>query len=298
MTNATGTTPFDEDLDYYPYGGIVATSTDAVPQHFKFTGKERDSESGLDNFGFRHNASSLGRFMMADPSRLSVFFNNPQSWNRYSYVYNSPLRLTDNNGKWPTNIHNQIIDKSFPNLTDAQRQILKDVSAQQDSILGGGQANSLSFEHAMRGPGQTVEQAQGQFNDFVASSETSAQTAEWTFWLKDIDNAGSMSDEALARFGEALHAVVDSTSPAHVGFQEWNVWNFWGDWKHHNAESKITPQQMNNAINAARNAFNSTFRMFDFFIAPPEAKPNPEPDVQRHTEVHCLKNREDGDCVP
>ena len=31
----------------------------------KFTGKERDSESGLDNFGARYDASSLGRYMTA-----------------------------------------------------------------------------------------------------------------------------------------------------------------------------------------------------------------------------------------
>ncbi len=34
---------------------------------YKFTGKERDTESGLDNFGKRYNASSLGRFMTPDP---------------------------------------------------------------------------------------------------------------------------------------------------------------------------------------------------------------------------------------
>lgn len=32
-----------------------------------FTGKERDSESGLDNFGKRYNASTMGRFMTPDP---------------------------------------------------------------------------------------------------------------------------------------------------------------------------------------------------------------------------------------
>jgi RHS repeat-associated protein len=29
---------------------------------YKFTGKERDTESGLDNFGARYNASTMGRF--------------------------------------------------------------------------------------------------------------------------------------------------------------------------------------------------------------------------------------------
>jgi RHS repeat-associated protein len=34
--------------------------------HYKFTGKERDAESGLDYFGARYYASSMGRFMSPD----------------------------------------------------------------------------------------------------------------------------------------------------------------------------------------------------------------------------------------
>ena len=50
---------------YYPYGGIVA-ATGSDPNHYKFTGKERDTESGLDEFGARYYSSSLGRFMIPD----------------------------------------------------------------------------------------------------------------------------------------------------------------------------------------------------------------------------------------
>jgi RHS repeat-associated protein len=38
----------------------------ASGNHYKFTGKERDSESGLDMFGARYYGSSLGRFMTPD----------------------------------------------------------------------------------------------------------------------------------------------------------------------------------------------------------------------------------------
>src|ERR1051326_4454664 len=61
-----------------------------------FTGKERDSESGLDNFGARYNASSMGRFMSADP--MGGHLEDPQTLNRYSYVRNNPLNLTDPTG--------------------------------------------------------------------------------------------------------------------------------------------------------------------------------------------------------
>jgi RHS repeat-associated protein len=65
VVNATGTT-LEQDIDYYPYGGEEHDYSPNVAQNYKFTGKERDAESGLDNFGARYDASSLGRFMTPD----------------------------------------------------------------------------------------------------------------------------------------------------------------------------------------------------------------------------------------
>jgi len=53
---------------------------------YKFTGKERDQETGLDYFGARFNSSSMGRFMSPDGPLLDQEASDPQSWNLYSYV--------------------------------------------------------------------------------------------------------------------------------------------------------------------------------------------------------------------
>jgi RHS repeat-associated protein len=64
-----------------------------------FTGKERDTESGLDYFGARYYGSSMGRFMSPDPSGLQYADPaNPQTLNLYSYVLNNPLIFTDPSG--------------------------------------------------------------------------------------------------------------------------------------------------------------------------------------------------------
>jgi len=99
ITNNTGTMPPLEESDYYPYGGEIAVSG-ADSNRYKFTGKERDSESGLDNFGARFDASSLGRFMTADPiSGTALHIINPQRWNMYAYVMNNPTTYIDPDGR-------------------------------------------------------------------------------------------------------------------------------------------------------------------------------------------------------
>lgn len=62
----------------------------------QFTGKERDTESGLDYFGARYYGSSMGRFQTPDP--LGGHLKDPQTLNRYGYVRNNPLTLTDPTG--------------------------------------------------------------------------------------------------------------------------------------------------------------------------------------------------------
>jgi RHS repeat-associated protein len=84
-----------QQVDYYPYGGVAYTNG-FDGNRYKFTGKERDSESGLDNFTARYFGSSLGRFMTPDP--MGGDAKDPQSLNRYAYVRNNPLTLTDPTG--------------------------------------------------------------------------------------------------------------------------------------------------------------------------------------------------------
>jgi len=71
-------------------------SVQHAPLAHKFTGKEHDSESGLDNFEARYDASSMGRLMTPDP--LGGHQEDPQTLNRHAYVRNNPLNLTDPTG--------------------------------------------------------------------------------------------------------------------------------------------------------------------------------------------------------
>jgi RHS repeat-associated protein len=88
--------PFGDQL--YCTGGSLTT-----PTEHHFTGKERDTESGLDYFGARYYSSNMGRWMSPDWAAKAMpvpyaKLDNPQSLNLYSYTVNNPLSNVDPDG--------------------------------------------------------------------------------------------------------------------------------------------------------------------------------------------------------
>jgi RHS repeat-associated protein len=79
--------------DYFAFGEGSPLAGD--PR--RFTGKERDFETAFDYFDARYYRNVWGRFTTADDS-IFMDILNPQSFNRYAYVYNNPLRWVDPSG--------------------------------------------------------------------------------------------------------------------------------------------------------------------------------------------------------
>lgn len=95
-----------EQHAYLPFGeewcgNQVCGSTAPGSEPKRFTGKERDGETGLDYFGARYYRSNIARFTTVDPT-MAIRANliDPQGWNRYAYGHNNPLRNVDFNGQW------------------------------------------------------------------------------------------------------------------------------------------------------------------------------------------------------
>jgi RHS repeat-associated protein len=81
---------YDSTSSFVHLGALAAS---------RYTGKERDTESGLDYFEARYYGSSMGQFMTPDPGWfLQADLGNPQTLNQYAYVLNNPLGSVDPDG--------------------------------------------------------------------------------------------------------------------------------------------------------------------------------------------------------
>ena len=81
--------------DYWPYGKVLASNGTGAT-HFRFTGHERDAESGLDYMLNRNYAFNIGRFLRPDPMQDAYPGISP-----YAYANNNPLKYVDPDGNIP-----------------------------------------------------------------------------------------------------------------------------------------------------------------------------------------------------
>ena len=100
ISTSSGTACYD--ADFYSFGGErVVTNTCA--QNYKFEGKERDTETGNDDFGARYYSSRFGRWLSPDwsPTPSPVPYAdliNPQTLNLYAMTRNNPETFADLDG--------------------------------------------------------------------------------------------------------------------------------------------------------------------------------------------------------
>lgn len=96
--------------DYFPFGEIMRSYNNAsVNDKYKFTEKERDTETNYDYFGARYYDSEIGRWLNACPTkfrsaerrRVDPLGEIQQGLTPYHYSYNNPLKFTDPTGMIP-----------------------------------------------------------------------------------------------------------------------------------------------------------------------------------------------------
>jgi RHS repeat-associated protein len=219
VANASG--GIENESDYYPYGGEMVITQTLANQNYKFTGKERDSESNLDNFGARYYGSSLGRFMTPDwaarPTAVPyAVFGDPQSLNLYGYVRNDPVSAVDADGHLCMNGHDCDPDKTAAGQTktDTAQNPLASITV-LGSKVGITYSKALSTEEKIAA-GNSIAAAAALIN-----KNASSLTADEKKAIGQISSFTVVASGLLGATGKhALTlsaAYIRDTSPAWLG---------------------------------------------------------------------------------
>src|SRR5439155_26115666 len=94
--------------DYLPFGEEIGSGIGlrsggqgygaGDTNRWKYGMLQRDASTGLDHAGWRKYESFSGRWTSLDPDGGSMSTGDPQSFNRYAYVQNDPVRSVDPTG--------------------------------------------------------------------------------------------------------------------------------------------------------------------------------------------------------
>ena len=129
-----------------PFGDALTCNGSANPAGYHFTGNEHDAETGLDYFGARYYASTMGRFMSPDWSAKVApvpyaKLRDPQTLNLYAYVGNNPLFRTDPTGHYVcsgSKANCNLVKDAIANIKEAANSgnLTKKEAAALNKVLG------------------------------------------------------------------------------------------------------------------------------------------------------------------
>ncbi len=185
----------------------------------RYTGKERDAESGLDYFGARYYSSNMGRWMSPDwadkPEAVPYSsLDNPQSLNLYGYVGNNPLSMADADGhccQWFSNFGTGLANSTY-------RPLVQMVSHPGTALQGIGTALSHPIATAeamgsgikstsvsvMQGDGMAIGTAVGSAAMFFVPGGEEAEAAGGLSKLNLLGEAGEAASGASISMSDAV----------------------------------------------------------------------------------------------
>jgi RHS repeat-associated protein len=129
-------------LDFYPFG--LSMGTGDTGSRRKYTGHERDEETGADYMMARYKQTRACRFMSPDPI-FDTSLAAPRTWNRYGYVHGDPISRWDPSGRSVNTLYLLFRKIEIVNVTASAPQgwlmdsvlwVLKIVSAEDGGSAG------------------------------------------------------------------------------------------------------------------------------------------------------------------
>jgi RHS repeat-associated protein len=212
-TQAFGTTSYQ----------ATNSSITAAAKRYRYTGMERDEETGLNYHNARYYIPWLGRWLNCDPIGIG------DGVNVYAYCHNDPIKNSDKQGT-QTTTEDGVIDKA--------KEVVNEVGKKVDDIKKEAKALEQKAEKALEG--FTIESMMDYANELLPGVSKLTEKQKQEIFKNDTKGTigillyefatgtGPSKDEGLREFGKdsAISkdiAKMDITQNAVDGFYEKNA---------------------------------------------------------------------------
>ena len=203
--------------EFHPYGTsayrAVNANLEASAKRYRYTGMERDEESGLSYHGARYLATWLGRWISRDPD-VNKGLTAP-----YMYCSDNPVRSLDPNGKWEVDMHLLATYLAGRQVgASHQRALEVAVAAQHLDDTPQGDAVSLKTNSVMAGFGSSLSRQElaRQGNNAHALGLSRSESGEVASRAIIPGRQSSLT----VLFGLGLHTAEDFLPHANVSGKE------------------------------------------------------------------------------
>lgn len=267
-TNQTATAV--EGYFYHPFGEEICCGfgNHAV----KFAAMERDQSSLKDYVHARYLGSFEGRFL--SPDKVGGTVRNPQTWNRYSYALNNPLKFFDPDGR-----EVRYADDRSRVLFTALAGRYSAVRATLDRYSGPGKPDLF----IMRGDaGRDPLDGKKAFGVFKASIEPSYKRSDGSYTVSDPAGRDQLPTTGKNLTGATLKSgTLTIDTSATPGTKQ---------------ESSTAVHELGHAESAARDPQNYLVQGADDVVKP-DGQPLPhdqrplEAEANQYRDQVCGKNR-------
>jgi RHS repeat-associated protein len=201
VTTNTGAVCYD--ADFYPFGGERTYINSCLQNNYKFEGKERDTETGNDDFGARYYSWRFGRWLSADWSNVPVpvpyaNLTNPQTLNLYSMIADDPESFADLDGH----------ECGQQQASGKPNQTCSTPASQQNAD------EAKKLEQDATNPPPTPAQNPSQRREAKQIAERLIQAGEG---LVNLELAKVKTDAAIAAAAAAPESGVSAVASAYLG---------------------------------------------------------------------------------